>query len=158
LAFVKIIMALIDKLIARVLQLVAVIPLLALVFWIRRDKRLDKIDGPKGRLFVGLGLSLPQPASQLLREWAQQYGDIYKIKIGYYNWVVLSSPEAVKEILDKQVQTLKIIFPCCSHANSSVYLVFVKITSTDGRVGSWRHENVNHAIWPKVASISYACA
>jgi hypothetical protein len=98
-------MALIDKLIARVLQLVVLLPLLALVFWIRRDKRLDKIDGPKGRLFVGLGLSLPQPASQRLREWAQQYGDIYKIKIGYYNWVVLSSPEAVKEVLDKQVKT-----------------------------------------------------
>jgi hypothetical protein len=53
---------------------------------------------------------------------------------------------------------MKIIILHCSYANFSVYLVFVKITSADGRVGSRRHENVDHAIWPKVASISYACA
>lgn len=77
--------------------------LLAFVLWIRRDRRLDKIDGPKGNPFVGIGLSLPPYATQRLREWAKQYGEVYKIRVGWYHWVVLNSPEAMKEVFDKQV-------------------------------------------------------
>ncbi|KAF2688363.1 O-methylsterigmatocystin oxidoreductase [Lentithecium fluviatile CBS 122367] len=68
-----------------------------------RDNRLAKIDGPKGRPFVGIGLSLPPNATRKLREWAQQYGEVYKIRIGWYYWVVLNSPEAIKEVFDRQV-------------------------------------------------------
>jgi hypothetical protein len=84
------------------LFLAATITLLMVVMLHIRKDRLSKIDGPKGNIFVGLGLALPPYATQRLREWAQQYGEVYKIRIGWYNWVVLSSPEAIKEILDKQ--------------------------------------------------------
>lgn len=43
----------------------------------------------------------PQPQKQLKR-WADQYGELMKVQIGWENWVFLNSPEAVKEILDKQ--------------------------------------------------------
>ena len=75
----------------------------ATVLWNFRKRPLDKIGGPKGNILVGIGLSLPPKATQRLREWAQQYGEVYKIRIGWYHWVVLSSPEAIKEVFDKQV-------------------------------------------------------
>lgn len=93
--------------------LLGLVSLICIVLWWRKDKRLSRIDGPKGRIFLGLGLSLPEHATQRLREWAQQYGEIYKIKIGWYTWVVLSSPEAIKEVFDKQVyisSTLELTF------------------------------------------------
>lgn len=77
--------------------------LTATVLWILRNRPLNKIDGPKGNILVGIGLSLPPKPTQKLREWAQQYGEVYKIRIGWYHWVVLSSPEAIKEVFDKQV-------------------------------------------------------
>ena len=84
--------------------LIAFILLLtAVVQWVRQERPLNKIDGPKGNLLFGIGLSLPPKATQRLREWAQQYGEIYKIRIGWYHWVILNSPEAIKEVLDKQV-------------------------------------------------------
>ncbi|KAK0637049.1 cytochrome P450 [Bombardia bombarda] len=79
------------------------VPLLGIAIWpIRRDKRLDKIPGPKGSLLTGIGLDLLLNALTKFKEWADEYGEVYKIRLGFYTWVVLSSPEAVKEILDKQ--------------------------------------------------------
>ncbi|KAI0390138.1 O-methylsterigmatocystin oxidoreductase [Xylariaceae sp. FL0594] len=79
------------------------LPILGALFWaLYRDKRLDRIPGPKGHPITGIGLDLPQNSLQKFKEWADQYGEIYKIRLGYYTWVVLNSPEAVKEILDKQ--------------------------------------------------------
>lgn len=98
-------MAIVNTLYAYTLAVTAGILFLltATVLWIRKNKPLNKIDGPKGNIFVGIGLSLPPQATQRLREWAQQYGEVYKIRIGWYHWVVLSSPEAIKEVFDKQV-------------------------------------------------------
>ncbi len=31
-----------------------------------------------------------------------EYGDIFKIRVGWYNWVVINTPEAIREILEKQ--------------------------------------------------------
>ena len=77
--------------------------LAATVLWTLQNRPLNKIDGPKGNPIFGIGLSLPPQATQRLREWAQQYGEVYKLRIGWYHWVVLSSPEAIKEVFDKQV-------------------------------------------------------
>lgn len=75
----------------------------AISLYIRRDRRLSKINGPKGNPFVGIGLALPPNATQKLREWAVEYGEVYKMRIGWYNWVVLNSPDAIKEVFDRQV-------------------------------------------------------
>lgn len=32
-----------------------------------------------------------------------KYGEVFKLRVGWFNWVVINSPEAMKEILDKQV-------------------------------------------------------
>lgn len=77
--------------------------LLILLYWVARDRRLDKVPGPKGNPVTGIGLDLPPDAAQKLKEWSDQYGEVYKIRVGWWNWVVLNSPEAVKEVFDKQV-------------------------------------------------------
>lgn len=78
----------------------------SIVSWILMNRPLNRIDGPKGNIFVGIGLSLPSQATQRLRDWAQQYGEVYKFRIGWYHWVVLSSPKAIKEVFDKQVMII----------------------------------------------------
>lgn len=51
---------------------------------------------------VGNTLQLgPQPQKQLTK-WADQYGELMQVQIGWENWVFLNSPQAVKDILDKQ--------------------------------------------------------
>ena len=81
---------------------------LAVVFtvsaWLRRERRLDAMPGPGGYPLVGIGISLPPNATQRLRQWASSYGEVFKLRVGWYNWVVINSPEAFKEILDKQVR------------------------------------------------------
>ncbi|KAJ5805527.1 uncharacterized protein N7503_003129 [Penicillium pulvis] len=38
------------------------------------------------------------------RKWAQQYGELFQIRLGWENWVFVNSPEAVKVIFNKQSQ------------------------------------------------------
>jgi cytochrome P450 len=73
------------------------------VSWLRRDRRLDTIPGPNGSYpLIGVGFFLPLNAPALFHNWALRYGDIFKIRVGWYDWVVINTPEAVREILEKQ--------------------------------------------------------
>ena len=83
---------------------VAAVILVAVIIttWLRRDHRLDSIPGPKGYPLIGIGYKLPPKAPTVFRKWALEYGDVFKIRVGWYNWVVINSPEAVREILEKQ--------------------------------------------------------
>ncbi|KAH8771704.1 putative O-methylsterigmatocystin oxidoreductase [Diaporthe sp. PMI_573] len=74
---------------------------IAIGIWIRRDRRLDIMPGPKGWPLVGIGLGLPKQ-SAFMHKWGLEYGEVFKLRVGWYNWVVLNSPEAIKEIMDKQ--------------------------------------------------------
>ena len=65
-------------------------------------KGLRRPPGPKGLPLVGNTLQLgPQP-QKILKEWADKYGEIMQVQIGWENRVYLNSPAAVKEIIDKQ--------------------------------------------------------
>lgn len=81
---------------------VLVVAAIAIGLWIRRDRRLDRMPGPKGWPLVGIGLGLPKE-SAFMHRWGLQYGEVFKLRVGWYNWVVINSPEAMKEIMDKQV-------------------------------------------------------
>ena len=74
----------------------------AVVAWLRRDQRLDTIPGPKGYPLIGVGYKLPPKAPAAFRKWALEYGHVFKIRVGWYNWVVINSPEAIREILERQ--------------------------------------------------------
>ncbi|KAL8921016.1 MAG: hypothetical protein Q9208_005907 [Pyrenodesmia sp. 3 TL-2023] len=72
------------------------------IAWLRRDRRLDAIQGPKGYPLIGIGYKLPPKAPTIFRKWALEYGDVFKIRVGWYDWVVINTPEAIREILEKQ--------------------------------------------------------
>lgn len=131
----------------------------AAVLWTHQNRPLNKIDGPKGNFLFGIGLSLPPKATQRLREWAQQYGEVYKIRIGWYHWVILNSPEAVKEILDKQVNDHSPLFTIFTtyQFHCVVDLMFVKNASTDRGAGRRKYEDVDNALWTEMACISHTC-
>ena len=61
-----------------------------------------RVPSPPGLPLIGNTLQLSsQPHLQFLK-WARQYGEIYRVRLGLMDWYMLNSPEAVKEILDKQ--------------------------------------------------------
>lgn len=63
---------------------------------------LQSVPGPKGLPIIGNTLQLgPQP-QKMLKIWAREYGEAFQIRMGWENWVFLNSPQAVKDILDKQ--------------------------------------------------------
>ena len=70
--------------------------------WLRRERRLDTIPGPKGYPLLGIGWKLPPRAAATFRDWATEYGEVFKVRVGWYDWVILNTPEAVREILEKQ--------------------------------------------------------
>jgi cytochrome P450 len=58
--------------------------------------------GPKGLPIIGNAHQLgPQPHRRIT-EWARQYGEIFKIRLGWNDWYLLCSPDAVKEVMDRQ--------------------------------------------------------
>ncbi|KAH7350668.1 putative O-methylsterigmatocystin oxidoreductase [Rhexocercosporidium sp. MPI-PUGE-AT-0058] len=68
----------------------------------RVPRGLRRAPGPRGLPLVGNTLQLgPQPQKQL-KAWADKYGEIMQIQIGWENWVYLNSPAVVKEIIDRQ--------------------------------------------------------
>jgi hypothetical protein len=89
--------------------LAAVIGLLALhVFvsrWLR-SRTLSTIPGPDRGVLLWGRPGLPPNAPDVMRGWAREYGELFKLRIGWYDWVVINSPEAFKEIFDKQASAL----------------------------------------------------
>ncbi|KAF2252951.1 cytochrome P450, partial [Trematosphaeria pertusa] len=58
--------------------------------------------GPKGLPIIGNAHQLGAQPHRQIMAWASQYGEIYKIRLGWNDWYMLCSPDAVKEVLDKQ--------------------------------------------------------
>jgi len=69
---------------------------------LKAPKGFRQIPGPQGVPILGNVLQLGRWPQQQIRAWAQVYGPVYQMKLGYFDWVCINSPEAVKEILDKQ--------------------------------------------------------
>lgn len=68
----------------------------------KRANGLSTIPGPKGLPLIGHTLQMAESPHRYCQQWAAQYGEVFKVQLGWENWVFLNSPEAVKEIMDKQ--------------------------------------------------------
>ncbi|KAF7350490.1 Cytochrome P450 [Mycena venus] len=64
---------------------------------------MTRLEGPPTVPLLGNLHLLPNPGEMHLKfmEWSKKYGDILSIKIGSSTMVVLSSPTAIKEVVDK---------------------------------------------------------
>ena len=72
------------------------------LMWMKKHKPLT-LPGPKGLPFVGNLLQLANKSPHAhLTEWAKQYGGVYSINLMGDNWVVVSSYEALREVLVKR--------------------------------------------------------
>ena len=63
------------------------------------------IPGPVGFPIVGNLFQLELYPQRQLRQWAHQYGDLFKLSLGWENWVYVNSPEAIKAIFEKQASS-----------------------------------------------------
>lgn len=83
-------------------------------------KSCREAPGPKGLPVIGNAHQLgSQPHRQII-QWAKEYGEIYKIRLGWNDWYMICSPEAVKEILDRQSKdsSSRAPMPVANHALS----------------------------------------
>ncbi|CZR56109.1 related to O-methylsterigmatocystin oxidoreductase [Phialocephala subalpina] len=88
------------------------VPLLFIVgFWLyttpnvltdRRRKHLPP--GPRGLPFIGhlFNLQDNEAVPRKAAAWAKEYGDVFYTKVGGSDWIWLSSPKAVKDLMDKK--------------------------------------------------------
>ncbi|KAF7567397.1 CypX, Cytochrome P450 [Pyrenophora tritici-repentis] len=58
--------------------------------------------GPAGLPILGNAHQLGKQPYQQITKWAREYGEVYKIRLGWNDWYMVCSPDACKEILDKQ--------------------------------------------------------
>ncbi|KAL1887615.1 hypothetical protein Sste5346_010116 [Sporothrix stenoceras] len=63
---------------------------------------LRAIPGPPGLPVIGNILQMGSRPHRMFQLWANQYGELFRLKLGNDNWVILCSSEAVREIFDKQ--------------------------------------------------------
>ncbi|KAG2026555.1 hypothetical protein GB937_001336 [Aspergillus fischeri] len=62
---------------------------------------------PKGLRYVpdaGNASQLGVYPQRQLRKWAQEHGELFRVRLGREQWIYVNSPAAVKEIFDKQSQ------------------------------------------------------
>lgn len=64
----------------------------------RRRKRLPP--GPPGVPFLGNTDFPTVNAHKKFKEWADQYGEIYSLRLGSTNFVILNSDKVIKELMD----------------------------------------------------------
>lgn len=39
----------------------------------------------------------------MLRKYQSKYGDAFKMRLGWYDWVFFNTPQGVREVFDRQV-------------------------------------------------------
>ena len=65
-------------------------------------KPFRRVPGPKGYPVLGNAHQLSRQPQRELKAWARQYGELFKIQLGWENWVFVNSLEAIKDIFDRQ--------------------------------------------------------
>jgi hypothetical protein len=75
-------------------------------------KSLRFVPGPKGLPLVGNTLSLGAQPQKLFQKWAVEYGELFKIQMGWETWVFVNSPEAVKDISTSSQQSHRVGQEC----------------------------------------------
>lgn len=86
---------------------IAVLLLCTIFFFLTSSSRklpkgLRRVPGPRGYPIIGNIPQLSDRPQQQLKAWARTYGELFQLRLGLNNWIYLNSPQATREILDKQ--------------------------------------------------------
>ncbi|KAI3319057.1 O-methylsterigmatocystin oxidoreductase [Xylariaceae sp. AK1471] len=65
-------------------------------------KGFRQVPGPRGLPILGNLYQLSIRPQHELTAWAREYGELFQIKLGLTTWIYVNSPEAAREIMDKQ--------------------------------------------------------
>ncbi|KAF2636660.1 cytochrome P450 [Massarina eburnea CBS 473.64] len=68
----------------------------------RPPKGLTPVPSPPGLPLIGNAHQLGLFPHRQIITWSQKYGEIFKIRLGWNDWYMLCSPDAVKEVMDRQ--------------------------------------------------------
>lgn len=71
------------------------------IIWLNRRPKIN-LPGPKGWPLIGLGLDLPRRPRQMLNDYRQKYGDMFQMRLGWYDWIFFNDPRDVKEVFDRK--------------------------------------------------------
>jgi len=76
--------------------------IILIVFDNARRKKID-LPGPNGWPLIGIGLDLPARPRKMLDAYRKKYGDAFKMRLGWYDWVLFNTRDGVREVFDRQV-------------------------------------------------------
>ncbi|KAF1949069.1 cytochrome P450 [Byssothecium circinans] len=68
----------------------------------RLPRGFTPIPHPPGLPLLGNAHQLGRFPHRQFQNWARQYGEIFRVRLGWNDWYMLCSPEAVKEVIDRQ--------------------------------------------------------
>ena len=92
-----------------VLYIIAFALLAALILLVVRNRTRNRpppgyvtAPGPPGLPLLGNAHQLTAQPHRTVLQWSRQYGEVYKIRLGWNDWYMLCSPDAVKDVLDRQ--------------------------------------------------------
>lgn len=66
-------------------------------------RRKINLPGPNGWPLIGIGLDLPARPRKMLNAYRKKYGDAFRMRLGWYDWVLFNTRDGVREVFDRQV-------------------------------------------------------
>lgn len=88
---------------------------IGLLWFLNSKKRpkngLKEIPGPRGLPWIGNLFNLGKYPNKQISKWTEQYGDIFQVKLGGNNFVVISDPKYCKEIFSDSQYTGRLPLP-----------------------------------------------
>ena len=73
---------------------------------IRRQARVQGLDGPKGLPLIGNLWQIRKNAAEKYRQWARTHGAVYQIQLGNIPVVVVNSAASAKVLFGQNAQAL----------------------------------------------------
>ena len=70
-------------------------------------RRKIDLPGPRQWPLLGQGFDLPARPRRMLKEYQSKYGDAFKMRLGWYDWVFFNTPQGVREVFDRRVSSIE---------------------------------------------------
>ncbi|KAF2502665.1 putative O-methylsterigmatocystin oxidoreductase [Lophium mytilinum] len=68
----------------------------------RVPRGYETVPGPQGSLLFGHTSLLGAEPQAQLKAWAKDFGPLFKLRLGWEDWIFVNEPGAIREIFDKQ--------------------------------------------------------